>query len=251
MDLSEYRESDREKQRESDLLRLINASEHAAGKALDIGARDGHFSLLLASCFENVTALDLVKPQIQHEKITCVKGDITDLAFNDNCFDFVFCAEVLEHISPHLLATACTELGRVANEYILTGVPYKQDLRVGRTTCLSCGKKNPAWGHVNKFDEDRLQHLFSGFDVCEVSYVSKTNSFTNPISTWLLDLAGNPYGTYLQDEPCVYCNAKLMQPPQRTMLQKLFTKASFYIRNIQKPFIKEQANWIHVLFKKK
>ena len=109
--------------------------------ALDIGARDGHFSVLLTELFGDVTALDLEKPTVSHNKITCVKGDITSLDFDDNTFDLVFCAEVLEHIPPHLLKKATFELSRVSREFLLIGVPYKQDIRVGRTTCYSCGEK--------------------------------------------------------------------------------------------------------------
>ena len=42
--------------------------------ALDIGARDGHFSILLTEFFDKVTALDLLKPNISSSRITCVQG---------------------------------------------------------------------------------------------------------------------------------------------------------------------------------
>jgi len=98
---------------------------------------------LLVELFDEVTALDLEKPTISHDKIACVQGDIINLDFDDNTFDLVFCAEVLEHIPPHLLERATSELSRVSREFLLIGVPYKQDIRVGRTTCYSCGAKNP------------------------------------------------------------------------------------------------------------
>jgi hypothetical protein len=71
-----------------------------------------------------------------------------DLGFADDFFDFVLCAEVLEHIPTASLSRACSELGRVSKHYVLIGVPYRQDIRVGRTTCWSCRKKNPPWGHI-------------------------------------------------------------------------------------------------------
>lgn len=140
MDLKHYRASESEQKRTQDLMRLISLLPK--GKSvLDIGARDGHFSILLTEYYENVTALDLEKPSIAHPEIHCVQGDITQLNFGNNVFDLVFCAEVLEHIPSHLLQKACTEVGRVSNEYLLIGVPYQQDIRVGRTTCYSCGKR--------------------------------------------------------------------------------------------------------------
>lgn len=55
------------------------------------------------------------------------------------------------------------------------------------------------------------------------TFVDESISATNFFSVWLLDLAGNPYGNYSQEEVCVYCNAKLKQPPERNVAQKIIT----------------------------
>lgn len=248
MDLTNYRNSTSEKARINDLMSLLPENGDAV---LDIGARDGFISKLLANHFLKVTALDLELPSIEHERIQCVKGDITALSFSDNSFDLVFCAEVLEHIPTHLLETACQELARVSNTYVLIGVPYKQDIRVGRTTCGTCAKVSPPWGHVNSFDELTLSKLFPRFSVLEKTFVGESASKTNPVSSALMDLAGNPYGTYSQEEPCTHCGAKLTPPPERTLWQKILTKTAFFGLGIQKPFIKTHSNWIHVLLKKR
>ncbi len=250
MDLTRYRESDSEKKRTEDLMRLIRLVSDKSKKVLDIGARDGYFSKLMAEHFENVTALDLKKPSIHHKNVYCVGGDITDLKFSDNSFDIVFCAEVLEHIPIQLLDRACSELTRVSGNFLLIGVPYKQDIRIGRTTCYSCGEKNPPWGHVNCFDRNRLTELFPLFNVNKNTFVGKTDTCTNFISTFFMDLGGNPYGTYMQEEVCIHCGRKLKSPPGRNLLEKIFTKAAFYTRNIQKPFFRVHPKWIHILFEK-
>ena len=248
MDLTEYRNSATEKARVSDLISML---PDGGNSVLDIGARDGFISRLLANHFPMVTALDLVQPSIEHERIQCVRGDITALRFADASFTLVFCAEVLEHIPTHLLETACRELARVAEEYILIGVPYKQDIRVGRTTCGSCGKVSPPWGHVNMFDEDRLSELFPDFAVAKQSFVGEANTRTNPISCVLMDMAGNPYGTYSQEEPCIHCSEDLSSPPERRFWQKVLTKAAFIGMNAQKPFLAPHPNWIHLLLQKR
>jgi len=226
-------------------MRLIPSGGNTA---LDIGARDGHFSKLLTEQYESVTALDLEKPAIYYKNIQCVQGDVTNLEFRDDSYDLVLCAEVLEHIPSQLLDRACSELSRVSKEYLLIGTPYNQDIRVGRTTCYTCGKKNPPYGHVNSFDEKRLAKLFPKFKTCEVSIVGETASRTNIISTILMDLAGNPY--YNQEEPCIHCGSRLIRPPERDLLQKVSTRLAFYVNDIQRPFVRAHGNWIHVLFKK-
>jgi len=250
MDLSEYRQSESEQRRADDLMQHIRRVSGEGKSVLDIGARDGHFSLLLAQLSDEVTALDLQKPSISHSKVTCVQGEATNLEFDDNAFDLVFCAEVLEHIPPHLLEETASELIRVSRHFLIIGVPYKQDTRVGRTTCYSCGGKNPPWGHVNSFDEDRLANLFPSCRVNEVSYVGESSSHTNFMSAFLMDVAGNPYGTYNQEEECIHCGERLISPPERTVPQKFLTRAAFYMTYFQRRFSKPHPNWIHILFHK-
>ena len=248
MDLTEYRNSASEKVRVSDLMSLL---PEGGSSVLDIGARDGFISTLLADRFTTVTALDLEQPLIEHERIQCVKGDITALHFADASFNLVFCAEVLEHIPTPMLATACRELARVAKEYVLIGVPYKQDIRVGRTTCGGCGKVSPPWGHVNTFDENRLSELFPEFTVAKHSFVGETDVQTNILSCALMDIAGNPYGTYSQEEPCIHCGVNLTNPRERSLWQKVLTRAAFIAMKIQKPFVTHRPNWIHLLMRRR
>lgn len=249
-DLSDYRKSESERQRTEDLMQYFRRISGKRKSALDIGARDGHFSLLLTTLFDEVTALDLEKPTISHSRVTCVQGDITKLDFDDNNFDLIFCAEVLEHIPPHLLQKATSELSRVSREFLLIGVPYKQDIRAGRTTCYSCGRKNPPWGHVNSFDELRLTNLFPLYTVKKISFVGEAGAPTNFMSAFFMDLAGNPYGTYNQEEKCVHCGETLIKPSKRSVLQKLFTRAAFYMIDFQKLLCNRHPNWIHILFQK-
>ena len=103
---------------------------------------------------------------------------------------------------------------------------------------------------MNSFDESRLSRLFPGFEIAKTSFVGEGDVGTNLISCLLMDIAGNPYGTYLQEELCVHCGAKLKRPPERNLWQKALTKAACLARDAQKPFVKQHPNWIHVLFEK-
>jgi len=249
MDLTEYRNSDIEKERVADLMSFLPKQ---SGTALDVGSRDGFISGLLAQRYSQVTALDLELPDIRHERITCTKGDATALEFADASFDLVFCAEVLEHIPPDRLQKACDEMSRVAKEHVLIGVPYKQDTRVARTTCSHCGRTNPPWGHVNRFDEERLRRLFPALDVCRTSFVGQTNERSNALSAALMDWAGNPYGTYTQEEPCVHCGHSLGQPRPRRAWQKVATKIAFVLMAVQSLFSpKSTPKWIHLLLRRR
>jgi hypothetical protein len=174
-------------------------------------------------------------------------GDITRLGISDESFDCVFCAEVLEHIGD--LQTACRELVRVAKYDVVVGVPFKQDTRLGRTTCGTCGAKNPPWGHINVFDEQRLSDLFRPLTIVARSFVGRTTEVTNWLSTRLMDQAGNPWGTYSQEESCVACGSPLLPPSdKRSLLSRISSKAAVVLNSCQQTLARPQPQWIHVVF---
>jgi hypothetical protein len=245
MDPIAYRNSPAEKARIADLLEILPKG-HAT--ALDIGARDGYISRLLAEHFQNVTALDLELPTFQFDRVTPVQGDVTALQFPERAFDVVVCSEVLEHLPPELLPRACSEIVRVARHAVFIGVPYKQDLRVGRMTCLSCGRVNPSWGHLNSFDEARLHKLFQPLKPIKASHVGQGDYPTTALAAFLSDLAGNPWGTYNQEEPCIHCGRQLVRPTNRNLFQRLCGAAAHYMGPVEELFFKRQAMWIHIVF---
>jgi len=247
MDMEAYRRSALEQERIGSLLSLIPLSVESV---MDAGARDGYVSRLLATRCQEVTALDLETPKIDHDQIRCVRGDITELDFEDNSFDMILCAEVLEHLHAPSLAAACSELQRVTAEYLLIGVPYQQDTRLGCTTCYTCGHTNPPWSHVGVFDESKLQELFDGMEIVATALVGSHKQRTNALSTWLMAKAGNPYGTYVQDEPCAHCGSKLKDPPPRDFAQKVGTKLAVQLNELQSRLLPPRPIWIHVLLRK-
>lgn len=244
-DYQSYRTSASELARTDDLLRII---PKGIDSILEIGARDGHFSRLLAPSFRKVTALDLERPALDIPGVVPVRGDVTRLDYPDDSFDCVLCAEVLEHVPQ--VERAARELARVARYAVVVGVPYRQDTRVGRTTCPTCGWVNPPWGHVNEFDETGLLRLFSGLEPVETSFVWQNRARTNRLSTWLLDRADNPWGVYEQEEPCLHCGGKLTPPSSRTLVQRLTGAIGLQLFKIQSTWVRPWPNWIHILFRK-
>lgn len=237
-----------EQQRLNDIIRLLPKNRCSI---LEIGARHGMMTRILTQYYSEIMALDLEKPTFDIENVTKVKGDVANLEFEDHCFDVVICTEVLEHVAPERVAQACREISRVARHEVLIGIPYKQDIRLYRTTCLACGKKNPSYGHVNRFDQPTLERLFAKMDAIEISKVGPASPRTNCVSTSLMDFAGNPWGTYAQEEPCVYCGAKLQTPAKRNVVQKIAGKIATILTKIQNRIHRPKPYWIHALFRAK
>ena len=246
MDLKTYRETPWERARIANLMEIL---PHQQESVLEIGARDGHISRLLAGHFKEVTALDLEKPRFQIDRVRPIQGDVCRLEFPDGFFDCVVCTEVLEHVPD--VQKAATEISRVARYEIVVGVPYRQDLRLGRTTCASCLRTNPPWGHVNSFDESRLKRLFSKCDPAVTCFVWRNRERTSAVAAWLMDRAGNPWGTYHQDEPCIHCGAKLRPPSVLSMKQRALAGIAHRLNAVQRLLAKTRPNWIHLLFRKR
>ena len=248
VDYVKYRESPLERERVRDLLSVL---PRGRSTVLDIGCRDGYLERLLVERFDWVTALDLARPEIDHSRVIPVQGDVTDLRFADNSFDVVCCLEVLEHIPPARLRKACTEIARVARHEAVIGVPYRQDLRIGRTTCRRCGAKNPPWAHVNQFDERRLRDLFAGMECAGFTYVGESRNKTNRLAALLMDWGGNPWGSYNQEEPCIRCGAALEAPSRRSTAGRACAAAAARINRAHARLAKPSAIWIHAVFRKK
>jgi ubiquinone/menaquinone biosynthesis C-methylase UbiE len=246
-DLRAYRQHPREVER---VARLFGLMARSGPTALDVGARDGHLSLLLAERFDRVVALDLTQPEVDHPRVDCVKGDAAELHFADRSFHTVVCAEVLEHIPPELLPRVCSEIVRVAAHDVIIGVPFKQDLRVDCCTCRTCGAVNPPWGHVNSFDLERLEGLFDGMKAAKVDHVGRTRAVTNALSARLLQFAGNPFGTYEQGEPCVQCGQRLLPPARRNLAQRAATRLAHWGTTLQTAVTPWRGNWLHVKFER-
>jgi len=241
----EAHSSDLERERTADLMQLVPRGYRTV---LDAGARDGYYSAQLTEYFESVTALDLSKPEIHHERVFCVAGDLTKLSYPDESFDVVLCSEVLEHIPA--LEQAVSEIKRVAKHAIVIGVPYKQDIRVGRATCVKCGKVNPPWGHINVFDKDRIERLFRPFRVVRQVLTGIDSERTNTLATWFSDRGRNPYGIYGPEQRCLHCGSSLDSKPFRSFTHKVWGAVGVRLMNVQSALSKPHANWIHTIFER-
>lgn len=238
-----YVETPLERQRIDDLMRVLPKGR---ASILEIGARDGHITRLLSERFSQVTALDLTRPTFDIPHVTNIAGDATNLPFENASFDCVFCTEVLEHIPD--VGKACSEIARVAKADLVVGVPFQQDLGAGCTTCQSCGKTNPPWGHINSFSEQRLLDLFPAMKLVSKSFVGESRQSTSALSRFLMKAGGNPWGTYDQDEPCVHCGAKLVRPERRTFFQRICGAVALRLNSLIAATSAPHGNWIHLVF---
>jgi len=245
MDLAAYRQSENERRRLEDLLRLL---PNTGGAILEIGPRDGYHSGILKSRFASVIGVDLDPPKLSLPGVQMTKASVTALPFKSGIFSCVLCAEVLEHVQD--LESAAAEITRVTCGVVVIGVPFRQDIRVGKLTCSRCGRVNPPYGHINTFDEQKLKSLFHRLELVECSFVGKVTRRTNPLSSWLMTKAGNPWAAYNQEEPCIFCGSHFEGSPSETIKSRACASLAYRLDRVQQVFLQPSAAWIHALFRK-
>jgi ubiquinone/menaquinone biosynthesis C-methylase UbiE len=240
-------ETEREQERLASILDMVPRNR---ASVLEVGARDGYIACELTKYFRSVTAVDIEEPTFRMERVITLCGDATRLQFPDDSFDTVLCAEVLEHIPPPKLELACSEIARVAKHDVLIGVPYRQDTRIGQTRCGHCKGLNPPWGHVNTFDRQRLERLFQPLRTVRAERIGAERGRTNFVSAYLMNIAGNPWGTYDQCEPCIHCGLSLQAPRNRSAIQRTSGAIAYGVNKIQSAVMTPKPLWIHMLLEK-
>jgi len=139
-------------------------SKKYIGKSvLDVGAGSG----ALVDIIPNSVGIDLAP---QHARV--IKGDITEIDYNDNSFDTVFALEILEHLDDQTLKSGLGEVKRVLKKggYFIASMPYDENLENGMVMCPDCNIWFHKDGHVRNFNKKDVVKLLenNGFELLKI-----------------------------------------------------------------------------------
>ena len=81
----------------------------------------------------NVTGIEINEVNTKLLNLEVLQGNVTDLPFEDNSFDYVICSDVLEHLSFEQRAIAVKEIIRVAKKKCFINGPHGQLALIGDT----------------------------------------------------------------------------------------------------------------------
>jgi len=149
--------NEREIKRIEDIISMIPSE---VVSILDVGCGDGRITNKLVDSYAYVVGLDISSAALQHVRAETVLGSADDLPFDTQSFDLVLTAELLEHLPDSVYERVRKEIQRVAKEWILVSVPWKEQLGLSRARCPSCATIFHVNYHHRSFDEHRLKGLF-------------------------------------------------------------------------------------------
>ncbi len=145
------------------LYKLVK--KHVRNGILDIGAADASLiKYLKTRGFTNVHGFDLVPKSAE-----IIQGSITEIPFTDNSFSTAFSTEVFEHLADEQIEKGLAEIKRILKpegKLILT-VPFEENFAYNWIVCPHCNKEFHKYGHLQYFDEKRMNELLqkNGFKV--------------------------------------------------------------------------------------
>ena len=139
-----------------------------AASVLDVGCGTGDILAALGTthpCMARVGCDSALAPlgMLMAAQVPALQAGLPHLPFADRAFEVVLCLQVLEHLPDSVYAAGRTELARLADEVLIIGVPYRENLQTKTVICAHCGAHSHVDGHVRRYDERQLATLFDGF----------------------------------------------------------------------------------------
>ncbi|WP_433767105.1 methyltransferase domain-containing protein [Pseudomonas putida] len=135
------------------LAALLDFWPRSVASALDVGCGDGKLSAIIAQTTgTHFTGLDSSAEALSRLPYPGVLGDATSLPFEDGAFDSVITTDALEHMPDHEEQIAWSELFRVARNWVMVAVPFREEMLDATSICNSCGHAYHVNWHQRAYD---------------------------------------------------------------------------------------------------
>lgn len=140
----------------------LQGKAYTCSSILDAGCRTGYAMEAMTSLFPqaDIEGVDIVPEfvEIANERADTIVGDIQDLPFEDNSFDWVFCVASIEHCQD--VKKAAQELKRVAKVGIYVVTDLEGEESFANNPSHFYHNEDPCeWVDIFREDGWRLQQL--------------------------------------------------------------------------------------------
>jgi SAM-dependent methyltransferase len=218
---------------------------------IDIGCGNGLITNVLNKKYQ-VLGVDINASKLEYVEAPTLQSSCDKIDRADGDFDMVFSSEMLEHLPEDLYKRTLVEFERLAKNYILITVPYRESLEKLVVKCNSCGKNYHKNGHLRSFNEKTLAGAFSNFRIKELTtfgngirsypdWLAEAKHNYVPPSGWIpgywVKTMGVPYHF------CIYCGAKNPLSPK-------FSPLGFLLDGFNSIFSPKYKSHLMVLFQR-
>lgn len=150
---------------------------------VDIGCGNGTFLAFLEQQRPAIQLKGLERSQSARESAICkteiMDGSIDALPFADRSINILTALEVIEHLPYGVFQESLQELERVASDYILISVPYRE--KRTQVECPNCRCHFNPYYHMQSFDEEKLSGLFNSFTVVSFQIITIDDYLLAPV----------------------------------------------------------------------
>lgn len=176
---------------------------------LDIGCGKGEIidTILQGNSRIYPVGLETTREPLSFVRSPRLVGALPNTPFANNSFDLVLCLQVLEHIHFQQYEESLREIERLAGNYIIIGVPFRENLQEKMTTCNQCQQKSHADGHLRAYDFSDMVDLFEHFKLISYFLTGKLIHREDQASMWIAqNIAGDFYRPEIFN--CPYCGSR-------------------------------------------
>lgn len=135
-------------------------------RVLDLGCAESTNALEMASFGYDVVGVDMRNLPLEHPSLQVLRGDITQLPFDDESFDVVVSLSTIEHVGLNWYGPTPTN----GTDFDVAA-EVNRLLKPGGTFLLTVPYGRPVVTPVHRvYDRGRLDELLSGFERVETAY---------------------------------------------------------------------------------
>ena len=170
----------------------------------EIGIGDGHLIRLINRFGLKSTGIDISAYLIKKLgeifkkeglKVNLTQADISkDVGYND-CFDAVFCLDILEHVKNIDCAIKNIKKMLKKEGFLIATLPWKENLDESMVICPKCHEKFHRVGHFHSFQSytDVEKMLGSNFQILNFSFVPHNYAGIAGLQNMLIDFLKNTF----------------------------------------------------------
>jgi ubiquinone/menaquinone biosynthesis C-methylase UbiE len=234
---------------------ILESMPEDAKAILDVGIGGGYiYSRIKEDREKKIFGLDISMELVEElgDRRVCV-ANTRELPFNNESFDLILAADLIEHIDPEDFGKSISEIARITKKYILINSPYKDRIEWPISLCNVCKKEFNIYGHLRTVDMHLINKIFPKpqFNILTFRYLGPPREARPLFLVYLARRYGKVYSN--KGVVCPYCFNSLIVHPTRNLMEVICGRvigAIFFIMDRLMPRFLMDRSEIVVLISK-